>query len=121
VRLIALRTDRRLFVSQTQAPAEATVIRPSGELTASSIDEYRAEWLSLITAGKTNLVIDLAGITSLDSSGLGLLLQCSASVRNAGGTLALVTSDTNYLRLFRITRIDERIAIRQTVEPKQGD
>jgi anti-sigma B factor antagonist len=62
----------------------------SGELdlaTVGALHEAVAEQLAAGPVG--DLVLDLTGITFLDSSGLGALLQVRSAVQSAGGELRI--------------------------------
>ena len=43
----------------------------------------------LLHDGQTRVVLDLAGLTKLDSAGLGKLVNCFSRVKTAGGALCL--------------------------------
>jgi len=67
-----------------------TVIEISGRLTLGEVatrltDEVRR----LIDAGKKKILLNLAGLTNMDSSGVGLLVAAYATVNREGGQLKL--------------------------------
>jgi len=53
--------------------------------------------------GEVQLVIDLAGVSFLDSAGLSALLSLRAQADRAGALLGLVCPDPAVVRLFRYT------------------
>jgi anti-sigma B factor antagonist len=53
--------------------------------------------------GEVPLVIDLAGVSFLDSAGLSALLSLRAQADRAGAQLGLVCPDPDLARLFRYT------------------
>ena len=53
--------------------------------------------------GKVQLVIDLTGVTFLDSAGLSALLSLRTQADRAGAQLGLVCPDPGLARLFRYT------------------
>jgi anti-sigma B factor antagonist len=53
--------------------------------------------------GKDQLVIDLTGVSLLDSAGLSALLSLRAQADRAGAQLGLVCPDPALVRLFRYT------------------
>src|SRR5438552_16311706 len=61
----------------------------------------------LIGQDVVRVVIDLKGVTYINSCGLGLLISLLTSVRKAGGDLRLAGVATNVARLFAITHLTE--------------
>jgi anti-sigma B factor antagonist len=59
----------------------------------------------LLTAGKRQFVLNLAGVDYIDSSGLGQLVSIWGSVRNRKGHMTLLSPSKRVLRLFEITRL----------------
>lgn len=59
----------------------------------------------LIADGLRKLVIDLANIKWLNSSGMGALIMCLASIRNAGGQLKLSAITEKVESLLMITHL----------------
>jgi anti-sigma B factor antagonist len=72
-----------------QTPSGATVLVAKGRLDFHAAGTLRRQLLRLIEAGATRLVVDLSGVTSIDSSGVGALIFGLKSARNAGGDLRL--------------------------------
>lgn len=59
-----------------------------------------------IRDGRVRLVIDLAAVEFIDSSGLSLLLNAQRRVERAGGVLAVVEPPERVKRVFEMTRLD---------------
>src|SRR5579884_1282987 len=55
--------------------------------------------------GHKNVLLNLNGITYLDSSGLGLLVSSFATITNAGGRLKLVNLNARVKDLLLITKL----------------
>ena len=60
---------------------------------------------SLIQQGRRKLVVDLGGVSSLDSAGLGELVQAYATTKNKGGSLKLVRLTARIKVLLTITKL----------------
>jgi anti-sigma B factor antagonist len=56
--------------------------------------------------GSRFFVLDLSGISYMDSAGLGLLLSVYATVRNQGGDLKLLNVAPRVRELFKTTRLE---------------
>jgi anti-sigma B factor antagonist len=68
---------------------------------------------SLIADGIRKLVIDLGGVKWLNSSGMGALIMCLTSVKNAGGQLKLSAITEKVESLLMITHL---MTVFETVE-----
>jgi anti-anti-sigma factor len=59
----------------------------------------------LIEQGSTRIVIDLAGVDFMNSSGLGLLLGTTSAVRNAGGALSIANASAKVETIIKIAKL----------------
>jgi anti-sigma B factor antagonist len=70
---------------------EATALRDkTGELTA---------------AGVKNIVLNMAGVDYIDSTGLGALVMIATSLRKNGGTIKLVSLNRRNIELLVMTKL----------------
>jgi len=60
---------------------------------------------SLIQQGTKNLVIDLGGVSYVDSAGLGQLVQAYATTKNKGGALKLLNVTKRLKDLLVVTKL----------------
>ena len=60
------------------------------------------------------VIVDLSKATFIDSTTLGVLVGGVKRLRPAGGTLALVCSDQNIVKIFEITGLDRVFPIHAT-------
>lgn len=81
------------------------MVRLSGEMDISRVDEVRALLLEAMTrtGGRADIVVDLSGLTFCDSAGLNLLLRARLQVMESGRTLRLAAPSAQMLRLLEIT------------------
>ncbi len=59
----------------------------------------------LTTDGGRNFILNMAGVSYMDSAGLGLLLSIYATIRNQGGDLKLLNVGERVQELLRITNL----------------
>lgn len=59
----------------------------------------------LVAKGSKHLILDLAEVPYIDSSGLGELIRCYTSMRKAGGTLKLANLTDRIVDLLTITKL----------------
>ncbi|MGR8935691.1 MAG: STAS domain-containing protein [Gammaproteobacteria bacterium] len=62
--------------------------------------------LSLIEQGETNIVVQLAKVRFIDSSGLGALLSGYKNTAARGGKLSLSNLQPQVLSMFELTRLN---------------
>ena len=60
---------------------------------------------SLIQQGHKNLIVDLAGVSYIDSAGLGELVQAFSTTKNHGGALKLLNLTKRLRDLLIITKL----------------
>ena len=60
---------------------------------------------SLIHQGQKHLLLDLSGVSYVDSAGLGELVQSYATTRNRGGTLKLLNVTKRLRDLVVVTKL----------------
>ncbi len=79
-------------------------------LDASVAPAFKQEVVALVQGGDTRLVLDLAGIEFLDSSGLGAMVSI---LKALGGTGAVAVCNVRgaVLGLFKLTRMDKVFTI----------
>ena len=59
----------------------------------------------LTQKGKRKILLNLAGVTYVDSSGVGQLMGALMSARNQGGDLKLLKPSSQILNLLQITKL----------------
>ena len=83
-----------------------TIVDLSGSIT---LDEgsamLRKTVKELAKQGSSKIVLNLGGVTSMDSTGLGELVSAYTSVRNSGGELKLLNLTREVHDLLRITKL----------------
>jgi anti-sigma B factor antagonist len=95
---------------------EVHVVSVAGELDLHTAGELSAELDGAIARGPKRIVIDLGGVTFLDSTALGALVTAAKRARAAGApTLVVVTDDPHTLKIFRITGLDAVLGLRRTL------
>lgn len=89
--------------------------------------QLHTELRSLVDAGKKNILLNLADVKTIDSSGLGTLVAGYTTVERAGGQLKLTSLSDKASELMTITKLytvfdvfdDEQAAINSF--PKAGE
>ena len=66
--------------------------------------------------GSRKMVLDLSGLTYIDSAGLGMVATCSGVMAKAGGRLLVVSAGGKITQMFEITRLNRVIGLFPTLE-----
>src|ERR1700730_18846086 len=81
----ATRTEAPLNISIRKA-GRATILDLDGPLKLGDAEEsFRNQIQQLIDAGSLHVAVNLAGVTELDSSGIGALVRAVTTLKRAGG------------------------------------
>ncbi len=67
--------------------------------------EFQDELHKQIDQDKKNIVVDLAGVKFMNSSGLGMLISGYTTVKNGGGNLVLANATEKINSLLVITKL----------------
>lgn len=95
---------------------EQSVLDVVGEVDVYSAPELRERLAELVNASTPSLVVNLADVSFLDSTGIGTLVAGLNRAVQFGGTLTLVCDHERILKLFRITGLDTVFSIRPSVD-----
>ena len=103
--------SRTRVQKKTYMPLEITeheregilVLKLKGRLTVGA--ETTAFRDRITTLGARNLVLDLAGIDFIDSTGLGALVVCATSLRKNGGNIKLLNLNRRNIELLVMTKL----------------
>jgi anti-sigma B factor antagonist len=79
-------------------------------LDASVAPAFKQQVVQLVQGGERRLVVDLAGVDFLDSSGLGALVSILKAL-GTQGSMAVCGARGGVLSLFKLTRMDKVFAI----------
>lgn len=66
---------------------------------------FRRKIDQLLAAGVRKVLVDLAGVTYMDSAGVGAMVGKYLSVRRSGGEMKLLHLTSRSLRVMTITRL----------------
>ena len=82
------------------------VIALDGKITIGSGDTQLREVITnSVNAGKTNILLDLSKVTTIDSSGIGELVGSYTTVTNRGGKLKLLHLPAKLNELLHVTQL----------------
>jgi anti-sigma B factor antagonist len=90
---------------------ERDIVRvcPSGDVDLATAGAIRRQIDELTSAGFRRIVLDLGGVTFLDSTGIRLVIDLATRARTEGWALAIVEGSPDVQQVFRITGLLERL------------
>jgi len=82
------------------------IITLEGKITIGAGDTQLREVITnAVNAGKTNILLDLSSVTTIDSSGIGELVGSYTTVTNRGGKLKLLHLPAKLNELLHVTQL----------------
>lgn len=87
-----------------------------GQLTFGDADGIREKLLALAATGHLKIVLDLTDVFYIDSTGLGVLVGCYASLQKRKGALKLVNPNRRNLELLLATQLHTVFEVFNRVE-----
>lgn len=95
---------------------DITVVAPEGRCDRRT-GHVLAEWLeSAYRSGANRIVVDMSGVTFMDSTGLATLIRSMKQCRAAGGDLLLANLQQPVRIIFELTRLDSAFMICPSVD-----
>ncbi len=83
-----------------------TIIEPKGKITIGVGDvALRNAVAEALEAGARNILVNLAGVSTIDSSGIGELVSAYTTVTNRGGKLKLENLPPKVTDILQITQL----------------
>ena len=102
------------FNVDVRREGSALVVAPQGELDMATVGEVRAE-LEGELGGASTLVLDLRGLTFLDTSGLQLVFEQQKRAERDSFAFVLVRGPERVQRLFDIAGMNDRLTVVEEV------
>ena len=95
----------------------ATIVTIEGKMDTANAPETTDQLKGLILAGGARIVLDLSGVTFMDSMALSVLVSALKLARKEGGDLVLLRPAPLVRSLLDVTRLDRIIL---TVEDEES-
>lgn len=65
--------------------------------------------------GISSFTFDLSSLTSINSSGLGILISCLKKIKESKGSLEIININEKILSIFKLTKLDNVFEIKTSV------
>jgi anti-sigma B factor antagonist len=91
---------------ETRHSAGVTILEPKGKITIGVGDVALREAVGeALEAGARNILVNLGGVSTIDSSGIGELVSAYTTVSNRGGKLKLYNLPPKVSDILQITQL----------------
>src|ERR1700760_2293301 len=97
-----------------------TVLSLQGNLDAATAAGLKQEVIGIADAKKTKVAVDLAQLTLIDSTGVGVLISLFKRVRALGGVVHFAGLVAQPKEIFRLLRLDRSLDLHPTLEDALG-
>ncbi len=94
-------------------------IRPEGEVDLAHSPSLRHRLMEVIATGPSKLILNLADVPYMDSSGVATLVEALQQCRGRDATLVLAAMQTRVRSVFEIARLDTVFTICDDLQTAQ--
>ena len=101
---------------QSEAMDGTCLLTLEGEVDVYTAPSLKEALVEQIESGCVNVLVDMESVGFIDSSGLGVLVGGLRRAKERSGTVRLVCTKENILKIFRITGLDKVFPIFSTIE-----
>jgi anti-sigma B factor antagonist len=111
-----------LEIKKKEIKPSVMVLEMTGRITmGQDCRQVEQEVERLIAQNQKDIILDLTGISLVDSTGIGQIVKCLCKLRTTGGSLRLAGLKGMVAGVFKITKVDQVIGIYPTaVEAAAG-
>ncbi|CCB89592.1 MAG: STAS domain-containing protein [Simkania sp.] len=93
---------------------QKTILRIEGRLDAASAPILENKLTELISAGKTDLILDFAKVDYLSSAGMRLLLSTTKKLKGSGGKLHFCSISEEVMEIIKMAGFERILSIYPT-------
>jgi len=94
-------------VSVSRFGSDSFVVAAGGELDLFTSERLREKLAEVLELGGQRILVDLTGVSFMDSSGLAVLVGVAKALRASGGQMVLVADDPRVTRVIEITGLTQ--------------
>lgn len=100
--------DSDLSLAAQERDPQTVLVTVAGEVDAASSGALRASIKDALTGGYKKVVLDMGGVSFIDSAGLRVLIDSQKLGENSGATLSIESPSDVVKRLLEMTALTER-------------
>ena len=95
---------------------DTTVLAVVGEFNTDSVRKFNEAVIEAMDQQYRDFIVDLAGVTSVDSAGLEALTALQRQCEEQLGMVRFSGMDEAVRKIFEITRLDQTLPLNDTIE-----
>jgi anti-sigma B factor antagonist len=105
----------------TEHHEQVAIVRPVGRFAGSTLDFLLRDAVTVaIAGGSRHVILDLADLPTIDSSGVGELVSAYAAARNRGVPLAMARPTSAVRKTLAATRLGNIFALHPSLDVALG-
>lgn len=99
-------------IQEVRWAGKAAVVDVVGEIDLNTSNAFQQDLLELLDKSPERIVVNLSGVSYMDSSGVASLVKLLSRIRRTNGSLVLYGLTDRVRGVFEITRLDSVFEIR---------
>lgn len=111
-----------LIVEEKQLTTDCEVVSLSGRLNGATAPDFKKKIKHIVDSGMSKLILDMVGVTFIDSSGLSALISGMKCAREQGGFFRLAglrDQAASVIKLMMLDRVFEIYPGVDSAKPKE--
>lgn len=105
-----------MTISCKSSTSDVAVITLGGRVTVRQMPEQIVDAVEdFLASGKKIIIFDLAGVTAIDSTGLGQFIASYGKIMAAGGKMSIAGVTDRIMGVFRVTKLDMVFEVHSSV------
>jgi anti-sigma B factor antagonist len=104
-----------LEIRTKQMEPDIVVLEIAGRITLGR-ESKQLEWAveNLVGEGRKKVIFDIAGVTNVDSTGIGIIVMSSGKLKKAGGELRVAGASAHVGEVMKMTNVDQIVVLHPT-------
>ena len=104
-----------LEIQTKDLPPDIVVLEIKGRITLGG-ESKQLEWAveTLVGEGRKKVILDLSGVTNVDSTGIGIIVMSAGKLKKAGGELRVAGATAHVEDVLKMTNIDQIVVLHST-------
>jgi len=92
-------------------PADSLVVSIKGDIYIDQADELLQTFKEIIEKGPKEVLLDIDGLKSITSSGIGKIVLLYKELQKKNGTLKIQGANKTIMEIFKIVKLDKLVEI----------
>lgn len=98
-------------MSEIVTNVDHTIVKPDEDVVASMAEAFKGELLSAVDSSQGDLIIDLDGVSMVDSVGIGVIIAAYNSLSQSNRQLKVINVAQDIYGLFSTMRLNRRFTV----------